>query len=783
MLIPTKMSPTVSFAYRTARILPLILASLWSPHAAGDIVTLEPSRDNTIYEESGSESSGVGAFLFSGKTGPNNSGALRRTLLFFDIVNGDGQNAGIPPGSTIDNVTLTLRVSRSRSGNESMAVHKLTQDWGEEGSTNVGFGGTGGKGGSAQTNDATWTHGFFNISMSWTNPGGGDFELSASDTASVGESGDGTWSSAQMIADVQDWLDNPSSNFGWIIKGNESTQRTAKRFNSRENGSNPPTLTIDFTPGSAGTTFTVNSNDDVDDGLCNTTHCSLREAIDAANSTTGTDTITFNIPGSGPHSIQPSSALPTITDPVIIDGYTQPGASPNSNPLGLGSNAVLVIELDGSNAGSADGIFITAADCTVQGLVINRFGFAGIYILGAGASGNVVQGNFIGTDVTGSVDLGNAFPGVEIQDAPNNTVGGSQAGQGNVISGNDENGIYIVDAGASGNLVQGNYIGTDLTGTAKLGNAFPGVEIQDAPNNTVGGSQVGEGNVISGNDASGIFIIGTDVTGTADLGNSLVGVQIQNAPNNTVGGLEAGARNVISGNDQSGIFIVLGEASGNTVQGNYIGTDASGSADLGNTFSGVAIQDAPGNTVGGSQAGEGNLISGNDNRGVFILGNDASGNVVQGNFIGTDLTGTADLGNAFSGVKIQDAPNNTVGGSDAGARNIISGNDGDGIFIVFAGASGNVVQGNFIGTDVTGSADLGNTIVGVEIEDAPSNTVGGSQAGARNVISGNDENGILIMLAGASENVVQGNYIGTDVTGSADFGQCVFRCGNTECTQ
>ena len=293
----------------------------------------------------------------------------------------------------------------------------------------------------------------------------------------------------------------------------------------------------------SGDTFVVSNTGDSGSG-------SLREAINQANDNTGPDTIEFSIPGTGPHTIQPTSELPEITDTVIIDGYTQSGASPNSNPPGFGKNSVLMIELDGSNAGNASGLIIAGANCTVKGLVINRFERAGIAIVGTGASGNLIEGNFIGTDVTGSAALGNAFIGVVIQDAPNNTIGGSQPGEGNVISGNDSAGIliYVLNepANASGNKVQGNYIGTDVTGSSDLGNAFDGVVIQNAPKTLVGGSQPGEGNVISGNDREGIFIrrasgslvqgnyIGTDVTGKADIGNTKDGVQITGIPQDVV---------------------------------------------------------------------------------------------------------------------------------------------------------------------------------------------------------------------------------------------------------
>ena len=414
--------------------------------------------------------------------------------------------------------------------------------------------------------------------------------------------------------------------------------------------------------------------------------------------------------------------------------------------------------------------------------MINRFRGSGILIDGTGASGNVVEGNFIGTDSDGTLDLGN-FSGVVIEDAPNNTVGGSLAGEGNLISGNNTGGIFVSCAGASGNVVQGNLIGTDVTGRADMGNGGSGVIIQDAPNNTIGGSQQGEGNIISGNGGDGIAVggagasgnavqgnyIGTDATGSNDLGNVRSGVLIIDAPDNTIGGSQAGKGNIISGNDWDGIFI--SRASGNVVQGNYIGTDVTGSADLGNGSAGVSIDDAPENTVGGAQAGEGNVISGN-HVGIFIGSVGASGNVVQGNFIGTDATGSADLGNGDNGVQIADAPDNAIGGLQAGEGNVISGN-GWGIFIVGAEAKGNVVQGNLIGTDATGSADLGNGVDGVLISDAPDNTIGGAQAGEGNVIAFNDFSGVAVGSSPEDTSVsnsIRGNEIYSNGALGIDIG-------------
>ena len=198
------------------------------------------------------------------------------------------------------------------------------------------------------------------------------------------------------------------------------------------------------------------------------------------------------------------------------------------------------------------------------------------------------------------------------------------------------------------------------------------------------------------------------------------------------------------------------------VQGNFIGTDVTGSADLGNAKEGVQIQEASDNTVGGSQPGEGNVVSGNDRTGISLFGSGASGNVIEGNYIGTDVTGSADLGNALDGVEIAFASDNTIGGAQPGKGNVISGNDGVGIGIGGFVASGNVVQGNYIGTDVTGSAELGNGFPGIRLDLASNNTVGGSQPGEGNVIAFNNFNGVLVgaFLEGTSvANSIRGNAI------------------------
>ena len=224
-------------------------------------------------------------------------------------------------------------------------------------------------------------------------------------------------------------------------------------------------------------TQTVNSTDDSNDLTCDAAHCSLREAINASNADgTKVYLIAFNISTTDPgfdtttsaFTIKPTSALPTIIDQAIVDGYTQPGASANTNSPDQGTNAVLKIVLDGSSAGgTADGLRITAGSTIVRGLVINRFGKRGIEISGAG--GNFIEGNFIGTDVTGAVDLGNADNGIDIANSTANTIGGTTPASRNVISGNNNYGIHV-NGSSHLQTISGNLIGTDYNGASALGN-------------------------------------------------------------------------------------------------------------------------------------------------------------------------------------------------------------------------------------------------------------------------------------------------------------------------
>lgn len=273
-----------------------------------------------------------------------------------------------------------------------------------------------------------------------------------------------------------------------------------------------------------------------------------------------------------------------------------------------------------------------------------------------------------------------------------------------------------------------------------------------------------------GNDTIRNNFIGTDATGTAAMPNTGSGIFVNDVPTNTIGGLvhTAGACdkdcNLISGNADQGINMSGSGATANKIEGNFIGTDITGAGALPNDFDGITIDSgANQNTVGGTASGAGNLISGNSNSGVSIRDNGTDGNQVEGNLIGTDVSGALPISNQSDGVFIYSGPvNNTIGGTTAGARNVISGNSGNGVYALFGDTPVNVVEGNYIGTDITGNAALPNTSDGVAAFFAPL-TVGGT-GGARNVISGNSGNGVNLICS--SGDIVQGNLIGVGADGT-----------------
>lgn len=202
--------------------------------AQQDAVELNPVKDNTLYEDTGgSLSNGAGEYLFTGTT---NQGSIRRALLAFDVA------GNVPEGATVDSVSLTMNMSRTISGALPVALHRVTADWGE-GTSDAPA--NEGQGTQAALDDATWLHAFYDTEE-WSQPGG-DFASTASATIDVGAEGSYTWTTtAQLVDDVQAWLDDPDQNFGWIVIGPENASGSAKRFDSRENGNeaNRPLLRV-----------------------------------------------------------------------------------------------------------------------------------------------------------------------------------------------------------------------------------------------------------------------------------------------------------------------------------------------------------------------------------------------------------------------------------------------------------------------------------------------------------------------------------------------------------
>lgn len=386
------------------------------------------------------------------------------------------------------------------------------------------------------------------------------------------------------------------------------------------------------------------------------------------------DAVVFAIPGAGVHTIAAANGLPLLAVPMLIDGYTQPGAVANTNGPAQGSNAQPMIEVTCANGGC---IAIAAGNSTLRGLVINgRTGT--IYIQGKG--GNTISGNFIGTDASGSAAF--AHPGAHLIDiligpnASGNTIGGTAPADRNVISGTSDIGAGGGNAGividSANNVVQGNLIGTNAAGDAALGNDL-GIElfVGGADNNLIGGTTAAQRNVISGNRLDGVDIytvgnrlegnyVGTDVSGTLALPNGNFGIAVAGT-GNTIGGSAAGAGNLVSGNTNVGIVIPFG-ISGNSVQGNRVGTDASGATFVcGHSMAGIEVSGS-GNLIGGSQAGAANIVAYNQNDGVRVDG--GTGNSIIHNSI---------FSNGGGGIRIgsqsQPTPNDP-GDTDNGPNNL-----------------------------------------------------------------------------------------------------------------
>ncbi len=480
---------------------------------------------------------------------------------------------------------------------------------------------------------------------------------------------------------------------------------------------------------------------DLGDGVCDTditdggtVTCSLRAAIENANLNADLDVIGFALtgPNDGSHYLYaPASALPAITQPVFIDGYSQTGS---------GSGPIIV--LNGAAAGGgAHGFTVNSGGVTIQGFVIQAFGGDGIRITSASGS-NEIYGNYIGTDKSGgSGSVANGV-GLRISNSPANTIGGSgnisgySVAKRNIISGNTGVGVIVTGASSVSNAVVGNLIGTQINGTVALANGADGVQVINAPNTVIGGSNAGEGNTISANGDNGLEITGADSSGTSVLGNRIGiagngtgalgnatnGVFINNVSGVTVGGLTAGGRNFIGSNGSNGIS--LGATADNiTIVGNYIGLASDGLTARANGSAGINAT-GTGGAIGGTAAGSINVISGNSANGINITG---SGYTIRGNYIGVAADGSTALANGTNGVRLAGS-DNAVGGTAAGSANVIARNSADGVLI--AGGTGNTVLGNSIYSNGDLGIDLND---GVDsLNGVTPNDANDTDAGANN---------------------------------------------------
>jgi titin len=467
---------------------------------------------------------------------------------------------------------------------------------------------------------------------------------------------------------------------------------------------------------------------------------------------------------------------PLLRGDVRIEGATQPGGSSSARVVIDGYYAYDPL--------SINGLTITSPNNVVRGLTIVNFYDNGISISGSAAANNQIAGCYIGVDAPGRSAQPNGN-GVNLSDGAHaNLIGGNTFADRNLISGNDAAGVRIVDATTTNNIVAGNWIGMDRLGQTALQNVA-GVSISGgAHHNTIGGATVAARNIISGNNYGGVVIqdaatannvvagnwIGVDSTGQVALPNALAGVWIDGAQRNRIGG--AGQGNLISGND-AGIDILGGVA--NTIAGNTIGLAANGMG-LGNRDVGIFVTDgARDNIIGGTSAGARNIISANGaattpyGQGIYISGAGTTNNTIQGNHIGVDASGNAPyFGNRTQGVLIShNADGNTIGGIAASTGNVIAYNGGGGISLFSAW---NLVVGNLIGLGADGQTALGNQYNGIRIWNA-NNVIGPYNQIAHSHLSG-------IQLSGSNTTIITNTLVSNQRSGICVAGARATISGN-----
>jgi len=529
-------------------------------------------------------------------------------------------------------------------------------------------------------------------------------------------------------------------------------------------------LFILFATPTYGITYIVDSNADTDNLTTYTIGDgtnTLRKCIRLANANIGLDTINFNITGSTviTNTIAGGGAWLSISDPVVIDGYTQLGAVAG-HPT---------IELDGALNGRWFGIELGngSAGSTIKGLIVygTNIGFR----LSPNTNGNTIAGCWIGVDNTGNVVAPNPIPehGIRIESSNNNVFGGSNGLiDQNIIAACAQEGIRFEGA-SSNNVIIGNYIGVGSDGMTDLG-VRNAIFADNATNLRIGGTNPNEHNIISGNSQRAIFMINSDnflvIGNIIGLGadtltaipNTLSSVEvIAGSDDGQIGGAGLHERNYISGNNSSAIRI---DGSDNiTIQGNFIGVAADGVTSRPNLGNGIVGVNCESILVGGMALGEGNVIASNTAHGISIFGADSRNTTVQGNKIGVSADGTVALGNGVHGIEFNENEDSQIGGSTLLARNIIANNTAHGI--ILNNSPRTVIEGNFVGIDETGLVDMGNQQHGIFVLNSADIIIGGTSVSSRNVIGGNNLSGLA--FEGTSPNgVVKANFIGVGVDGA-----------------
>lgn len=467
------------------------------------------------------------------------------------------------------------------------------------------------------------------------------------------------------------------------------------------------------------------------------------------------DKIRFQIPGAGPHTIALTSALPTIGEAVVIDASTQPGTTDFPS-----------VAIDGAAlVGNIDGLRVFANGTTIRQLNIRNFPNDGVEVQ---ANNVLLESLTVGSDWTVQVPAGNANYGIRLSGSDNTIFSCNVVASG-------RSGILISGEASDNNLIVSGAVGMALNGTSAIPNAGNGILIIDGDFNRILQTYI-NGNGLSGivitgsatgTDVVGNFI-GVNLPGTGAIPNAGDGILIQSS-GNKIGGSVVGEHNVISGNGKSGITISGIAASNNRIEGNRIGTNLDGTLAIPNAGNGIRVLNAPNNRIGSpTDATGGNLISANGSSGITFSQLGASGGQVYGNKIGTDLAGLVALGNAGHGILINaGATDIQIGGTSDRERNIISANGASGVTVAINSSSNRIV-GNFIGANVSATAPLGNGSAGVNLQGSE-NQVGGPNSGFGNIIIGN-ANGVSLSGAGAVLNSIFENTIGTNQFGNLGRG-------------